>query len=91
VAAFVAGPVIRNTSAAPGDMPLATMAAATGIDDVAQTYIGTPNASIASIPTIPLPSQTGMEPSGSSAPSAPAISIPTIRALPIEAGRVMNP
>ena len=36
-AAFVAGPVIRNTSAAPGETPLVMSAAAMGTDAVAQT------------------------------------------------------
>ena len=37
VAAFVAGPVIRNTSAAPGDTPAWMKAAASGTDAVAHT------------------------------------------------------
>ena len=37
VAALVAGPVIRNTSAAPGVRPLNINAAVTGIEAVAQT------------------------------------------------------
>ena len=36
-AAFVAGPVIRNTNAAPGDNPVNINAAATGTDAVAWT------------------------------------------------------
>ena len=37
VAALVAGPAIRNTRAAPGDIPVAISAAATGTEAVAQT------------------------------------------------------
>ena len=40
VAAFVAGPAIRNTSAAPGDIPFSKSTAAIGTDAVAQTYNG---------------------------------------------------
>ena len=38
--AFVAGPAIRNTNAAPGDIPFAISATAIGIDAVAHTYNG---------------------------------------------------
>ena len=37
VAAFVAGPVMRNTSAAPGETPFIMSAAAIGTDAVAHT------------------------------------------------------
>ena len=50
-AALVAGPVIRNTRAAPGETPFAIRAAATGTDAVAHTYIGMPKSSIAIIET----------------------------------------
>ena len=40
VAVLVAGPAIRNTSAAPGDKPFIIKTAAMGMDPVAQTYSG---------------------------------------------------
>lgn len=42
VAALVAGPASKNTSAAPGLRPLSMSAAAMGVEDVAQTYMGIP-------------------------------------------------
>ncbi len=40
VAAFVAGPAIRNTMAAPGESPFMSKTAAMGTDPVAHTYNG---------------------------------------------------
>ena len=47
VATFVAGPAIKNTSAAPVGKPPATKAAAIGTDAVAHTYSGIEMASAA--------------------------------------------
>jgi len=55
VAPLVAGPVIKKTSAAPTDIPLAISATAMGTDAVAQTYIGTPTSIITSIVPMPPP------------------------------------
>ncbi len=49
VAALVAGPANKNTRAAPGFNPLRIRAAAMGVEDVAQTYMGIPAASITSM------------------------------------------
>ena len=47
--AFIAGPTIRNTNAAPGETPFATSDAAIGMDAVEQTYIGKPTSAITGI------------------------------------------
>ena len=47
VPVLVAGPVIRNTSAAPGLNPFATKAAAMGVLADAQMYNGTPTSTMA--------------------------------------------
>ena len=52
-AALVAGPVMRKTSAAPGEMPFSIKAAAMGTEAVEHTYTGIPNASMASMDTNP--------------------------------------
>lgn len=49
VAVFVAGPVIRKTKAAPGDMPAFINANAMGTDAEEQTYNGMPIMSIKNI------------------------------------------
>jgi len=49
VAAFVAGPASKNTSAAPGFRPLSINAAAMGVEEVAQTYMGIPVISMTSM------------------------------------------
>lgn len=49
VAALVAGPASKNTSAAPGFRPLSIKAAAMGVEDVAQTYMGIPVISMTSM------------------------------------------
>ena len=53
--AFIAGPTIRNTNAAPGETPFATSDAAIGIDAVEQTYIGKPTSAITGIAIQSLP------------------------------------
>ena len=49
VAALVAGPASKKTRAAPGFSPFSIRAAAMGVDDVAQTYMGIPAASMTSM------------------------------------------
>ena len=49
VAAFVAGPAINKTNAAPGLIPFNIKIAAKGIEPVAQIYIGIDTAKIKSI------------------------------------------
>ncbi len=46
---LVAGPVSRNTRAAPGLIPFMINAAATGVEAVAQIYMGIPITSIINI------------------------------------------
>ena len=53
--AFIAGPTMRNTNAAPGETPLAMSEAAIGIDAVEQTYIGKPTSAITGIAIQSLP------------------------------------
>ena len=48
-ATLVAGPLRRKTRAAPGLTPLRIIAAAIGVEAVAQIYIGTPATSIKSM------------------------------------------
>ncbi len=55
VAAFVAGPAIRNTSAAPGEIPFSMSTAAIGTEAVAQTYNGTAATRIIIFPRKSLP------------------------------------
>ena len=45
-AMLVAGPASKNTRAAPGLSPFRIRAAAIGVDEVAQTYMGIPIISI---------------------------------------------
>jgi hypothetical protein len=47
--ALMAGPVIRNTNAAPGDRPFIISAVAIGIAAVEQMYIGNPMSAIIGI------------------------------------------
>ena len=47
--AFIAGPTIRKTNAAPGETPLSISDAAMGMDAVEHTYIGSPTSAIAGI------------------------------------------
>ena len=54
VAILVAGPAIRNTRAAPGEIPFIRSIAAIGTDAVAQIYRGTEAKSIRNIPAISL-------------------------------------
>ncbi len=56
LAPFSAGPTMRKTSAAPGEMPLAISARATGMEAVLHTYIGMPTNSITGNATQSLPS-----------------------------------
>ena len=53
--AFIAGPTIRKTNAAPGETPFATSDAAIGMDAVEQTYIGKPTSAITGIAIQSLP------------------------------------
>ena len=55
VAMFVAGPVSMNTSAAPGEMPANRNPAATGVEAVAQMYMGRPTTTITIIASSPSP------------------------------------
>jgi hypothetical protein len=52
---FVAGPVSIKTSAAPGDRPAKRKLAATGVDAVAQMYIGRPTITMMSMAITPSP------------------------------------
>lgn len=52
VAVLVAGPARRKTNAAPGFNPFRIRAAAMGVDDVAQTYMGIPTPSMTSMDKI---------------------------------------
>ena len=53
--AFIAGPTMRNTNAAPGETPFAMRDAAIGIDAVEQTYIGNPTSAMTGIAIQSLP------------------------------------
>ena len=77
-AALVAGPVIKNTRAAPGDTPFAIRAAATGTDAVAQTYIGIPKRSIAIIERSVLSPKDSKKLAGIKVDMAPAATMPII-------------
>ena len=55
VAIFGAGPVSINTNAAPGDMPDNMSPAATGVEAVAQIYIGIEINTAMTMAKIPLP------------------------------------
>jgi hypothetical protein len=90
-AAFVAGPVIRKTSAAPGLSPLRISAAATGTEADAQTYSGIPNSIIKSVAGMPLPRRSAKNPSGTTAEIIAATTSPTNRDLPMSLGSVTNP
>ena len=83
VAAFVAGPAIRKTSAAPGFKPFSISAAAIGVDDVAHTYIGIPANSIISMDKNWCSFERVVIPSGKKKVMIPAIKIPTIKGLAI--------
>ncbi|QLQ30256.1 MAG: hypothetical protein HZT40_00020 [Candidatus Thiothrix singaporensis] len=48
-------PVSNKTSATPGDTPASNKPAATGVEAVAQIYIGTPTSIITSMATMPEP------------------------------------
>jgi hypothetical protein len=85
-AALVAGPVIRNTKAAPGVMPFIISAAAIGTEAVAQTYIGIPKSIITSIGKMPVPSLSAKKPSGTRAEIKAATTKPSSIALPISRG-----
>ena len=83
VAALVAGPAIRKTSAAPGFKPLSISAAAIGVEDVAQTYMGIPAKSIISIDKNWCSFARVVISSGKKKVMIPAIKIPTIKGLEI--------
>ena len=91
VAALVAGPVIKNTNAAPGETPRMIKAAAMGTDAVAQTYIGIPSTSITSIARIPPPNTGPKKSAGTSAVINAEIKSPNSNALPISAGSSTKP
>ena len=55
VAKLVAGPVSINTRAAPGEIPANRRLAATGVDAVAQMYMGKPTTTMTSIASTPSP------------------------------------
>ena len=78
VARLVAGPTSRNTSAAPGDSPLAMSAAAMGVEALAQRYNGRPTTIMASMGMIPepQPSTSSKKLSGRSPARMPVNSMP---------------
>jgi len=91
-AALVAGPVMRKTSAAPGERPLAMRTAATGIEAVAQTYTGMPRAVIMSIARMPFAmSFSAKKLSGTNAEIRAARASPMSIAFAMSRGRVMKP
>ena len=55
VETLVAGPAMRNTSTAPGDNPAAKKPTASGVDAVAQIYIGMPMMAMTNIAITPSP------------------------------------
>ena len=52
---LVAGPASKNTNTAPGDRPAAKKPTATGVDAVAQIYMGIPMTAIISMAMNPSP------------------------------------
>ena len=92
LAALVAGPVIRNASAAPGDTPpSSTSTAAIGTEAVAQTYTGTPSSIIARIAQIPPPRYGAKYFGGRIAVSSAATTSPISSARPMSLGSAPNP
>ena len=75
VARLVAGPTSRNTRAAPGESPLAIIAAAMGVEELAQRYSGRPTTIIASMGMIPDPHpSTSMKKSSGRSPTRTPVS-----------------
>ena len=91
VAALDAGPVIRNTSATPGDAPAANIAAAIGTEAVAHTYTGKPRASAISIASGPPPRYGSSDSAGTHAAIAPPMRMPTISGLATSRTSVPKP
>ncbi len=83
VAALVAGPASRKTRAAPGLSPFNIKAAAMGVDDVAQTYIGIPAINMTSIDKNLWSLAQRVKSSGKKKVITPAIKIPTAKGLAI--------
>src|SRR3989339_1998633 len=86
VAAFDAGPAIKNTRAAPGDKPLSIKAAAIGTDEVEHTYIGMLISTIISIVPIPEEWYLTKKSAGIKAVINPAAKTPTKRDPPMSLG-----
>ncbi len=83
VATLVAGPAIKNTSAAPGETPFINKTAAIGIEPVAQMYIGTEAAKTTRISNSPNPLKELKKSAGSKTEISAAIKNPRINHLPI--------
>ena len=78
VAALVAGPARRNTRAAPGFSPFRMSAAAMGVEEVAQTYMGSPTSNITSMDKKLCSLAQTVRSSGKKKVIRPAIKIPMI-------------
>ena len=85
VAALVAGPASKNTSAAPGFRPLSINAAAMGVEEVAQTYMGIPVTSITNMDKNLWSLVQMVRSSGKKKVMIPAMKIPMIKGFEISA------
>ena len=83
VAALVAGPASKNTNAAPGFKPFRINAAAMGVEDVAQTYMGIPAPSIMSMDKSWCSLAQVVRSSGKKKVIMPAMKIPITKGLAI--------
>lgn len=83
VAALVAGPASKKTRAAPGFRPFRINAAAIGVDEVAQTYIGIPAASMTSIDKKWCSFAQSVRSSGKKKVMTPAMNIPMMNGFAI--------
>ena len=90
-AKFAAGPAMRRTNAAPGERPLSISERAMGIDPVAQTYIGTAMATIASMARSGRSPSASKKFSGTKRVMSAAMMRPTISHLPMLATMVWKP
>ena len=83
--AFMAGPTIRNTNAAPGETPFNMRDAAIGMDAVEHTYIGKPIIAIAGIASQSLPpNASAKKPSGTRTVTSADTARPTASGLTTE-------
>ena len=80
---MVAGPAKRKTRAAPGFNPFMIRAAATGVEEVAQTYMGIPTIIIVSMDIKGCSLARALKSSGKNQVIRPAINIPIINGLVI--------